>query len=203
MTGNLILHGLQVARRRPLNLVPADEGLFSHEYRKEIPGSAAEIMENVTMLSNGILLRNFHVLKQSFAAQKTSIPKYLRAARAVAKAAPSLRSHEQRALVATDEFSNGFFHWMCDVLPRLEALTLLDPELKSRVLVVPSVANSPYVPQTLAGYETGGVRILKDRETVHCHDLMVVPPAAPTGNYRPDLMQCSEFTQLQSQHNCS
>jgi len=94
-----------------------------------------------------------------------------------------------RGLFATDEFSSGFFHWICDVLPRLEAIERSAPnELRSRTLVVPAMAVFPYVPASLAVYDFGGMHLMRKYEHACCTDLLVMPPVAPTGNYRPDLM---------------
>ncbi|HUI72425.1 MAG TPA: glycosyltransferase family 61 protein, partial [Spirochaetia bacterium] len=80
------------------------------------------------------------------------------------------------------------FHWVCDVLPRLEALGGCK-EARDRTLIVPAMASFPYVPESLAAYELPSVRILNSHEAVFCERLTVIPPVAPTGNYRPDLMR--------------
>ena len=92
-----------------------------------------------------------------------------------------------KALFVTDEFSNGFFHWVCDVLPRLEALGRAEASM--RTLAVPAMAAFPYVAPSLEPFGFPRTSLLSWDERVHCGDLMVVTPAAPTGNYRPFLMR--------------
>ena len=191
MTDGLRLPKLSVTRAHPWNVAPPDEPLFAHEYFKEIPECESDELEKVKVLSNGYLVRGILPLAQSFAVRHSGIGGAERTIRALIRSTrSSLLSSAEKALFATDEFSNGFFHWFCDVLPRLEALDRADPnELISRTLVVPSMAAFPYASESLAAYDLGSVRLMKKRETVFCKKIMVVPPLAPTGNYRPDLMQ--------------
>jgi capsular polysaccharide biosynthesis protein len=182
---------LNVTRDPPANLVEPDGLLFAHEYSKEIAESAAELLSDVKVLPNGYLQRNFFPLPQSFAVSGGGLTRARRMASGLLHSLPpSPVTTIDRALFATDEFSNGFFHWFCDVLPRLEALDSVAPaEMKNRTLVIPAMADYPYVHATLGGYDLGAVHVLREREKARCADLLVALPVAPTGNYRPELMQ--------------
>lgn len=76
------------------------------------------------------------------------------------------------------------------MLPRLEVLDAAAPrEMRERTLVVPAMADFPYVRASLAPYGIDSPRVLGAKESVRCSNLLVVPGAAPTGNYRPALMR--------------
>src|SRR5208337_5570234 len=77
-------------------------------------------------------------------------------------------------------------HWIGEVLPRLEALG--SSEAEARTLLVPAMADFDYARQSLEPYGLRDVRFLAWSERVSCRDLLVVPPVAPTGNYRPAVM---------------
>jgi capsular polysaccharide biosynthesis protein len=180
---------LSVTRKRPLNLDPRDELLFQHEYEKKIPECTAHYLSKVRVLPNGYIVRRGLPLSQSFSTRARGLAHARRAAHAIAGSVNSaVATRIENALFATDEFSNGFFHWVCDVLPRLEILEK-SGETKDRTLVVPAMASFPYVASSLAAYDIPSVVVLKDHEAAFCDRLMVIPPVAPTGNYRPDLMQ--------------
>ena len=180
---------LSVTRNRPLNLDPQDEPLFRHEYEKKIPECTAHYLSKVRVLPNGYIIRRGLPLSQSFSTRGRGLAYARRAVHAMAGSVTSaVVTRIENALFVTDEFSNGFFHWVCDVLPRLEALEG-SGETKNRTLVVPAMASFPYVTSSLAAYDIPFAVVLKDHEAAFCDRLMVIPPVAPTGNYRPGLMQ--------------
>ena len=190
MTELLRLPRLGVTRTPPENLTESDENSFEHEYRKDIPECNGQRLENIEVLSNGFLVRGPSPLKQSFAAHHSGPSRAMRFIRAVTTMARvSTRLRVENALFVTDEFSNGFFHWFCDVLPRLEAVDASAPEeYKGFTLVVPAMAVSSYVQPSLSAYEKFSFRLMGSHEAASCTNLHVIPPVAPTGNYRPALM---------------
>jgi capsular polysaccharide biosynthesis protein len=177
----------RVNRALPSNLKAGDEILFRHELAKDIEATRALSMGDVNLLPNGFLFSGMRVLSESFTgAQRLSqcIRRWPRLA-AYRVAATKVKD-VKRGLFATDEFSNGFFHWVCDVLPRLEAAS--SQENRQRTFLVPAMAMFPYVIPSLEPYGFSDVCVSTWRERIHCADLLVVTQAAPTGNYRPSLM---------------
>ena len=181
----------RVLRRPPENLDPADEALFAHEYERDLDAVEAHRLSDVRVLPNGFLARKLRPLPESFVLAPAGLRRAKVAVRALQYGAFAARGPaEECALFATDEFSNGFFHWIGDVLPRLEALATTAPaELAERRLVVPAMADFPYVAPSLAPYGIESPRFLGRNESARCAELLVLPPVAPTGNYRPALMR--------------
>jgi capsular polysaccharide biosynthesis protein len=94
----------------------------------------------------------------------------------------------ERGFILTDEFSNGYFHWLADCLPRLAVLSD-SGLLEGRTLIVPDYAGRfNYVRPTLAAFDLTATVFPGPRRSVFCNDLMVLSPVAPTGNYRPTVM---------------
>jgi capsular polysaccharide biosynthesis protein len=178
----------QVYRSLPLNLKAGDEALFRHELEKRIDSTKAIVTRNVTLLPNGFLSWGPRVLPESF----SSVPTPRQAARHWLKfAAYNVTARKvrivEKGLFATDEFSNGFFHWLCDVLPRLEAA--FNDDNRQRTFLIPAMADFSYVADSLQPYGFSGLCISSWKERIRCADLLVVTQAAPTGNYRPSLMK--------------
>ncbi len=181
----------RVSRRPPANLDASDNLLFAHEYARDLCAVETEQLSRVAVLSNGTIVRGLKLLAQSFACPPTGLRRLKVVARALQQSLVFPHAiHVSRGLFATDEYSNGFFHWICDVLPRIEALNAaVAPELVTRTLVVPSMADFPYVLPSLSLFKIGELKILRRRECAVCRDLLVLPAVAPTGNYRPTLMR--------------
>ena len=178
----------RVARSLPLNFQPGDEALFQHELVKDIDAVKSLTMKDVRLLPNGFLSSGIRVLPQSFTSIPKGFPVIKRWIRMIAYQAVARKTKDvERALFATDEFSNGYFHWICDVLPRIEAI--YNQETRQRTFLVPAMAMFPYVAPSLEPYGFSGVCTCSWKERIRCSDLLVVTQAAPTGNYRPSLMK--------------
>jgi len=176
----------QVLRPAPANLKEGDEALFQHEYAREIGPTVLLEKREVHVLANGFLISRGLLLPESFVNPPRGGRRLKAFARMIQYRVFSRESRVSRALFVTDEFSNGYFHWICDVLPRLEALG--SAGAAGRTLLVPAMANFHYVPQTIEPFTMADVRLLDWAERVFCRELLVVSPAAPTGNYRSSLM---------------
>jgi capsular polysaccharide biosynthesis protein len=180
-----------VARLLPKNLKAGEEDLFSHEYSRAIPPTDMVEVRDAEVLPNGFVLAAGKLLPQVFLG-------FPRGARAV-KAWVRIQQYRvgarevsiPRGLFITDDWSNGFFHWIGEVLPRLEALESVgagDGTCANRTLLVPAMADFEYARQSLEPYRLGNIRFLSWSERATCRDILVVPPVAPTGNYRPAVM---------------
>jgi len=178
----------RVRRVPPVNTRAGDEVLFQHELVRDIEATESLEAKNVGLLPNGFLFSGMRLLPESF----TSIPRGSLALKRWIKmvalgATARKRKDVERGLFATDEFSNGYFHWVCDVLPRLEAAC--SQENRGRTFLVPAMAAFPYLLPSLEPYHFAGICVSSWEERVQCADLVVVTQAAPTGNYRPSLMK--------------
>jgi capsular polysaccharide biosynthesis protein len=183
-----IIMGEETVRRpEPVNLKPGDEALFTHEYMRRLGTAQVRSLRDVSVLPNGFLLSGGRLLSESFGGK----PRGMYALRLKASFVKNVFHARRKVLVddalfITDEFSNGFFHWICDVLPRLEAID--DGELSGRTIVIPAMADYPYVGESLAAYGEVQRCFLARSQRAQCAKLLAVSAAAPTGNYRPSLM---------------
>jgi len=183
-----------VKRNPPVNLTPVDTNLFCHEFSKELPETYVGRLEKIRVLPNGYLAGKspLSLRNESFA----NPPKRSQLIKSLLKSTYlSMVSSElpalKRALFITDEFSNGFFHWFGDVLPKLELLISAygSESVRAQTLVIPAMADFPYVSPSLEPFKLTDVLFLGERESIHCESLLTSSPAAPTGNYRPALMK--------------
>ena len=92
------------------------------------------------------------------------------------------------AMICVDEFSSGsYFHWLCDVLPRLELLT--ETEFKNELFLFPPMETLIAFRESLAPYEIQRMHFMKLDEKFKAQKVFSVTPVAPSGNHRPKIMQ--------------
>ncbi|MBX3101072.1 MAG: glycosyltransferase family 61 protein [Bacteroidetes bacterium] len=185
----LVFPAETVTRTPPGNLLPGDDALFAHEYTRSILPTHIYEYNGLAVNPDGAGFRGLRVQPPTLrnASQlsrynwKTPLRLYLKH-----KAIPV-----SRLLHFTEEWSLGYFHWICDALPRLWCLRAY---WESHQIWLPERYRVGYVQDSLAllglsanFYPEGAY--LKAQEAVVC-DMV-----APTGNYRPALVQ-SLFTHL-------
>ena len=185
--GRILRDPETVVRPAPVNLKADERELFGHEYERHFGSAFVWDLDSVVALPNGYLLDNGSLREQGFASAPrgtAALKARIRIARHLLSTTPS---EIPRGLWITDEFSNGYFHWVCDALPRLEALP--PGEISARTLIVPAMAAFSYVTQSLEAYHLSEVRAFSWHERIRCRHLQVIGEMAPTGNYRPELMR--------------
>jgi len=96
----------------------------------------------------------------------------------------------------TDEFSNGYFHWIADVLPRIVLLLQTGIDISQYTVVVPSMAVYSYVQPSLQPFGFGSIVLGTPNQWIQSSNIQVLGPPAPTGNYRPELLQVLSKTVL-------
>lgn len=186
MTRRPLLGAETVHRPAPANIVSGDDGLFTHEHTREIAPTALLGLQDAELLPNGFLIRKGRRVQETVVDALRGRRALIAAARVGQYRLLAQRTTVGRALLVTDEFSNGFFHWIGDVLPRLEVVP--PEELAARTLAVPAMADYSYSRETLVPYGLESIRYLAWNERLFCSDLAVVTQVAPTGNYRPSVM---------------
>src|SRR6266496_4424819 len=109
-------------RRLPVNLIEENLGLFSHELERVIPQTRLLKLNDVRVSADGILFRRHHMLPESFAFP-SNMDQWKRRSRLKFLVSNYVfrrsRTIERDVLWIVDDWSNGYFHWLTDVLARL------------------------------------------------------------------------------------
>jgi capsular polysaccharide biosynthesis protein len=183
-------------RRPPANILPGDEKCFIRELEKWFPPTAAICLHDVVVTGDGLCTiggQGFPVAALMQSGEATPIRQWVKSGamivRRTLKGLPAARSERvRRALLLTDAYFDGFFHWFGDVLPKLEALVRSSADLSEHVILVPASRDAPYVTESLAAYGLEG-RVISPDAAVRAEQLCFIPRLAPTGNYRAELMR--------------
>lgn len=186
----LITPARPVTHRWPANMDPSDETEFAGEREYHTLDSYLRPLGRCAVSSDSVVYRNGVLLPETVVS--TAQVPYYRYRHAVKKYFFSKRvklDQNTRYLLATDAWSTGHFHWICDVLPALWSIRDL---AKDHCLLLP---DQPYIrrigPESL---EMLGIRF---RDIVWMsHDAFYkVPqldrlsPVVPSGHMHPGLMQ--------------
>jgi hypothetical protein len=96
-------------------------------------------------------------------------------------------------LLCFDYWSNSIFHWMCDTLPRIEAIK---EKAKDCVLLLPENYEYPYIHDTLKAFSFKAIQYIEVNSYVHCEKLLVPDHIAVSGRIRPDNFKALRKTLL-------
>lgn len=172
-----------VTRGLPANYDAADSALFAKALTRELPPTLLQTWRKVAVLPDGAVFKHLHVVPQSLrnAAQlarynhKTALKYYL----------TKRPLWVPRLLHFTEEWSLGYFHWFCDALPRL---WVLRDHWHTHHIMLPKRYRVPYVVESLALWGLTPTFYPENRYLL-VGTLQLCSMVAPTGNYRPAVLQ--------------
>jgi len=185
-----------VRRHPPSNLLPGDERCFIHELVKCFSAEKAVNLRDVVVSGDGLCvvgqrgLPSAALVPPSLA---TPLRQRLKAgvlvARRLLRTVPATRCERiEKALLLTDAYFDGFFHWFGDILPKVEALRQCHADLSEHVILMPASRHAAYVAESLAAFGLS-CRVVPFGDGVLVERLCFIPRLTPTGNYRPELMR--------------
>jgi hypothetical protein len=177
-------------RTLPVNFNQDNLGLFSHELEKVIPQTNLLELNDVRVSSDGFLFRQLHLLPESFAFpanrrkwKRRGLIKFFLNNYAFRR----LRKMERDVLWVVDDWSNGYFHWLADVLTRLYVMR---HRLDDFVLLLPSDYEArDFVQSSLRPFGLKAVEFIKRDEVLQCRKVFVPTHTAPSGHYNEEIIQ--------------
>ncbi|MDQ1707115.1 MAG: hypothetical protein QOJ88_326 [Pyrinomonadaceae bacterium] len=187
--GDALYHGAVSKRRLPVNYDPRDVALFSHELEKVIPATTLQQLRDVRVSADGIFFRGRRMLPESFA-----FPANLELWnwRGVLKffvanyAGRRRRTLTYDVLWITDDWSNGYFHWLTDALTRL---FVMRERLDELVLLLPwDYQARNFVTASLRAFGVDRVEFIARDEVLRCPSVFLPTHTAPSGHYNEEIL---------------
>ena len=180
-----------VSIRPPRNFDPRDAALFRESDRFVVPNASINVYSNIIAVGRGTMRYNGKFLDECFATRRC-LSQFLQRRKHWQMNAEGLISRtskfEKPSAWICDNWSTAYFHWFCDALPRLQALSRQQP-LEELTLFLPArAARFPYIEASLRAFSLGDVRTLGRLQRVRCRKLFVPEHPAYTGFFRPELM---------------
>ncbi len=179
-----------VFRRLPANYVPTDSDLFQPDVERAIPACVLLGLENVAIGYTGVLFSNGKALPLSFPSPRVATRLRLFKAKLRLYASTYLTSWRNSkidgdAFWVTDSWSNNYFHWITDALPRL--FTIREKLHDATLLLPRKYENIEYVKASLKCFSIKRVQYI--RGVCNCRKLWVPTHTAPTGHYNEKLIR--------------
>lgn len=172
-------------RNPPLNLPPEDEALFAHELDRCWGPCEAVSFSNLDVLG----LSWVQWRQGRFVDQFRPGHGPLRRKRGRLKDLAQLRHpplYVAEALWVHDDWSGNYFHWLTDVLPKLQAWCDAG-EACRQVLLPENLLKKAYVRESLDLLNFQAISFQQNH--IKIERLVVIGPTAPTGNFRAGLLK--------------
>jgi len=168
--------------------------LFAAEFVRRIPAVETHPVGATVAAPSGLLLRHLAPVW----AQWNLPPSPKGLARGWGRALASVHrstkaTRRARGIWIANSNSRGFFHWMLDVLQKLEYLAQFPAVMEmtrsgEAPLIIPADHQVEFVNSTLGVHGFGTVQPAED-ERIVTQQTWLVPDLAPTGNYRPEVVR--------------
>lgn len=174
-----------VKRKEPVNLKIEDLWLFKRELRKEFAAPLIIDLKNVIITGDIDFTQNLksNVLVSCHANffQRTILQLIKRSIK------QNLAFRLKKHFIISDSWSNGYFHWLLDCLPRL---ILSEDSGLNLPLILPSfLKDKDYVSESLSLLGKTNYQFLKKNKWYFIKSLSFPVHLATTGNYNDDIIK--------------
>jgi capsular polysaccharide biosynthesis protein len=178
-----------IKRTEPLNYRASDHALFDQEWEKTVSGSEVFETSDVRVGRRLVFYKGF--LPNKSVNRLNPRYSYESSVRAMAGALRELFLLKTilvpEAVWIIDEWSQGYFHWITEALPRLLNIRLALPQHSLIVTLPAHYARLPFVGQTLELFDTSAA-YFTSRQLLKIGKMIFATPVTPGGNYQPRLM---------------
>ncbi|MEL6105438.1 MAG: glycosyltransferase family 61 protein [Planctomycetota bacterium] len=183
-------HATSLPIPHPLNGFTAAQAAFTVQ-TMHLPDAGISVVSDVVALGRGPLSAGGSYRKECFS-QDDGAAAFRRRRKhwrlALERLVQSRCELREPTVWITDDWSFGYFHWMCDALPRLE-MVAREFDLADLTLVLPHKATRfDFITESLKAFPLAGVRLLGRFQSARCREMVLPTHVATSGNYRPELM---------------
>jgi hypothetical protein len=188
-----LLEPFEVSREPPANLKVEDEPLFRHELHRAFGPTDLYALRRVRLTADGVFLQGFrpvHELLYLPADMERLGSRHI--LRKLMQRRRLFVESDERYFTAFNRWSgNNYFHWMCDVLPRVY---LARDQVEGSTFVLPSSHQIAFVERSLAPFRPARIVYFDQAESAFFSEVVVPGHIAVTGNYHePTIRGLSEF----------
>jgi len=179
----LLYPEIKLVRRPPANLIQADQALFEKASHPTLAPTHLYHYRHVNVTPEGVVFRGLSIEKRFliYPDHKRIYNTLHVASNRVKRRRIKLPANENY-LLFFDYWSNAIFHWMCDALPRLEAVKTL---AKDCVLLLPEHYQYPYIHETLRAFSCKAIYKFPVDAFLDCPELYVPKQITTSGEINP------------------
>jgi len=192
---SILIPASTIERKTPVNMTEGDRSLFD----KEIISTQASVhlfeYEDACVTPEGIIFKGLSLDKDLLIYPKhKKIYNSLYILSSRIKRKKITLSKEETYLLIFDYWSNSVFHWMCDALPRLEAVK---EKAKECILLLPENLEYAYIHDSLKAYAFKGIVRIPSNAYVKCHHLISPQQITVSGEINPGNIRAVRSTILE------
>jgi capsular polysaccharide biosynthesis protein len=187
-----LLEPFEVERQLPANLDPDDEPIFRPEYQRRFGATDLFLLRNVLITRDGVVVAGRRAVPdlEYFPGETARL-----GLRYVVRSRLARRRRfddGERYVTAFNRWSgNNYFHWLCDVLPRVY---LARSYVEDSTFVLPASHEVPFVEKSLAPFRPRRIVYFGPDETAFFPEVTVPGHIAVTGNYHePTMRELADF----------
>lgn len=189
----IILKSQVLKRKYPiLKFSNKDRKLFAKEIKKKIPNSYIYFLNNIQITSNGFI-RNFYYFIITDFLKFTSLSRFkllkkiyliLVYIKNIFFCKKVKLNNLKNAIFIHDRHSKNYFHWICDILPKI----CINKKFikKSDLFILPNFKTN-FQKESLKLMGVKNIYQLQDRSYVKIENLKYISELYPSGNPSPDI----------------
>jgi capsular polysaccharide biosynthesis protein len=175
---------IEIERHLPVNLSAQDLSLFQHDIRKKLPEVSLLKFSNVNVTPEGVVWKGFQVAKELLIYPKHQALYNWRYTLSNRVKRKKERLPPGDYFLCTDYWADGYFHWVCDALPRI---FLVKEQLASGTLLIPEQYSAPYYMETLEAFRIGQIKRIPIDTYCHVERLITPEQPAVSGEHSPQV----------------
>ena len=175
---------ITIQRKVPVTFVDGENAAFLKKVDLRLRNVSLFNYTNVNVTPEGIVFTNFKIDEDLliYPKHKKIYNKLYLLSSLIKRKKITLPANENY-LLCFDYWSNGIFHWMCDVLPRIEAIKHIT---KNLVLLLPKDFKFEYIHETLKAFIFKDIYYVSDSTYLNCKNLISPQQITTSGQIRPD-----------------
>lgn len=188
VTTERLLDPFEVRRPRPANLTAADEPLFLHEFQRAFPETDLFVLRDVHVTSEGTFIEGFTSIDAlgHAADERLRFPWSYALRRRLLRRTVRFTDGERYVTAFNAWSARNYFHWMCDVLPRV---FVARDHVAGSVFVLPDSHDAGFIEATLAAFRPNRIQYFDSRKNAFFRTLTVPGHIAVSGNYHESTMR--------------
>lgn len=185
-TSKVLYKSLTIKRKSPINLIEDSMPSFLVNVNTDFKEISLYTYQGVNVTPEGHVFNRLSIDKDLLIYPKhKKIYNFLYVASTLIKRKKIKLDPNETYLMCFDYWSNSIFHWMCDALPRLQAVKEIAKEC---VFLLPKFYEYTYVHDTLKAFEFKALYLIEDDTYVSCSNLIVPQQITTSGQIRPENM---------------
>jgi hypothetical protein len=184
-----LLDPFEVVREPPENLRPEDDELFRHEYRRSFGATDLYRLRGVDLTADGAFIRNGRVVPELRHAADATLHMGMWYVTRRTLTAPRQRFDDpgERYVSAFNRWSGrNYFHWMCDVLPRVY---LAREVVDGATFVLPGNHTGRFIEASLAPFRPARIVYFQPWKIARFDEVLVPGHVAVSGNYHEETIR--------------